>query len=101
MAEEAIEYACQKAGLKFKLKKEQKQCILDIISEKDVFALLPTGFGKTTIYALLPFVYEKLGVRDAIILIISPLISLMKDQVVNMEKYQIKSAYVGDATVEG
>jgi superfamily II DNA helicase RecQ len=36
------------------LKKEQKQIIAHLLNNKSVFALLPTGFGKSLCYALLP-----------------------------------------------
>ncbi len=47
-------------------------------------ALLPTGFGKSLIYQLLPIVSEKLGrpkSGKAIIVIVSPLVALTDDQV--------------------
>ena len=33
-----------------KLKKEQEQAVLTLIEKKDVFAILPTVFGKSLIY---------------------------------------------------
>ncbi len=45
------------------LKPEQEECLVHILNGGDVVALLPTGFGKSLIYQLLPIVSEKLGRR--------------------------------------
>ncbi len=62
---------------------EQEEYLVHILNGGDV-ALLPTGFGKSLIYQLLPIVSEKLGrpkSGKAIIVIVSPLVALMDDQV--------------------
>ena len=51
-----------------------------------MFILLPTGFGKSIIYDVLPFLFDhKLGRVDArmrsLVIVVSLLISLMADQV--------------------
>jgi len=33
-----------------KLKKEQEQAVIALLEKKNVFAVLPTGFGKSLIY---------------------------------------------------
>ncbi len=45
------------------LKPEQEECLVHILNGGDVVALLPTGFGYSLIYQLLPIVSEKLGRR--------------------------------------
>ena len=67
-----------------KLRAEQKQALLHLITGRDVFVNLPTGFGKSPIYQLAPSIVEEMShldgkIRSAIILVISPLVSLMKD----------------------
>ena len=47
------------AGLK-KVKKEQRRVIHDFVSARDVFVSLPTGYGKSFCYALLPAVFDHL-----------------------------------------
>ena len=42
-----------------KLKEEQLLAIDEFVLEKDVFVSLPTGFGKSLIYGLLPAVYDR------------------------------------------
>src|SRR2546425_4532961 len=53
----------------------QEQIIRDALSRRDVFALLPTGGGKSLCFQLPALVQPGLTV------VVSPLISLMKDQV--------------------
>ena len=50
-----------------------------------VFVLLPTGFGKSIIYEILPFLFDyKLGRLNtrirSLVVVVSPLLSLMADQ---------------------
>ena len=56
-----------------------------------MFVSLPTGYGKSIIYQLAPFIVEQMArldgiIRTAIVLVISPLVSLMKDQVTYLKK---------------
>ena len=66
-----------------KLKPPQDEIITEYVLRKDVFVSLPTGFGKSICYGCLPIVCDKLRGLDekSIALIITPLISLMTDQV--------------------
>ncbi len=62
---------------------EQEECLVHFFNGGDFVALLPTGFGKSLIYQLLPIISEKLGrpkSGKAIIVIVSPLVALMGDQ---------------------
>jgi superfamily II DNA helicase RecQ len=42
------------------LKEKQLEAILEFLSGKDVFVCLPTGYGKSLIYGILPLVYDEL-----------------------------------------
>src|SRR5438046_9504979 len=53
----------------------QEQIIRDALGGKDVFALLPTGGGKSLCFQLPALA------RSGLVVVISPLIALMKDQV--------------------
>ena len=53
----------------------QKEIINDIIKGRDVLAVLPTGGGKSICYLLPGYIFEKP------VVIVSPLLSLMEDQV--------------------
>jgi len=62
----SILYALERLGCaSVTLKEEQTACVKGIYERKDVFLWLPTGFGKSMRYEVLPFVFDdKLGRRD-------------------------------------
>ena len=64
------------------LKSQQKRAITSFLEGNDVFVSLPTGSGKSLCFALLPFAFDDFLRREgSIAIVVSPLISLMKDQV--------------------
>ena len=72
------------------LKKEQKEAICHVMNGKDVFVWLPTGFGKSLCYEVLPFIHES---PTCIVLVVSPLLSLMVNQVESLLKRGV-SAFI-------
>ena len=77
---------------------EQADTITDFLHGRDVLVCLPTGSGKSLYFALLPKVVDVLkaaiGVkfqRPNILVVITPLISLMEDQVAHFPAILIPS----------
>lgn len=65
----------------------QEETIRAVLSGRDTLALLPTGGGKSIIFQVAGLALGGLTV------VVTPLISLMKDQVDNLRKRRIKSAF--------
>ena len=77
------------------LKDKQKVVITQFVSGRDVFAALPTGYGKSLCYGCLPRVYDDLrSTSGSIVMVVSPLSALMKDQVECFKKRGVSVAMV-------
>ena len=68
-----------------KFRSLQKEIIDSVLSGQDTFALMPTGGGKSICFQIPALM------NDGICLVISPLVALMKDQVANLQKRNIKA----------
>ena len=63
----------------------QNEIIDAVLSGNDTFALMPTGGGKSICFQIPGMM------KEGICLVISPLVALMKDQVANLQKKDIKA----------
>ena len=67
----------------------------------DVFVSLPTGSGKSLCYCLLPsafdFLWQQTALRESIVIVVSPLISLMQDQLRAMIERNFTAVYIEGA----
>ena len=71
------------------MKPEQLDVAVAFIEGRDVFAILPTGFGKSLCYACLPVAFDKILKKErgySIVVVITPLLAIMKDQVCPLPK---------------
>ena len=89
------------------LKAQQREAARYVWEGKDVFVLLPTGFGKSMIYEVLPFLFDyKLGrmhgPTKSLVIVVSPLVSLMADQVTSLRKRSVMASILSSrcATID-
>ncbi|KAK3746160.1 hypothetical protein QZH41_020347 [Actinostola sp. cb2023] len=80
----------------------QKTAIEEITKyKKDMFVNLPTGFGKSLIYQALPIVVDHLrGSSGHIVAVVSPLISLMDDQVQFLKRIDVTAVNLSSLSEE-
>lgn len=69
----------------------QKEIIHALLRKEDVLAILPTGAGKSLCYQLPALL------QPGTAIVVSPLISLMQDQVVSLYKNGISAAFVNSS----
>jgi ATP-dependent DNA helicase RecQ len=76
---------CQRAASRHfdhaELRDSQKEVLSLLQTHQNVLAMMPTGSGKTLLYALPALVWP-----DALIVVLSPLIALMRDQVLRLSR---------------
>ena len=64
------------------MKEEQVVAVKAILEGKDIFVVLPTGYGKSLCYMALPFLFDAMGSEEgSIIVVVTPLTAIIKDQV--------------------
>ena len=78
------------------LKREQKPCLETVAQKRDVFGILPAGFGKSLIFHLLARLLKDLWKLDhACVLVVMPLVSIMKDQVEELIRLALRAFTIG------
>eukprot|EP00731_Ephydatia_muelleri_P005223 Em0002g1399a len=82
------------------LRSKQYDAVKSFLEGNDVFVVLPTGSGKSLCYSLLPLAFNTLlGRESSIVIVISLLKALMKDQVASLSSKDLVAAYVDADTL--
>lgn len=72
-------------------RKGQEKIVDCLLSGRDALCIMPTGAGKSICYQIPALVF------DGVTLVISPLISLMKDQVTSLVQSGVSAAYINSS----
>ena len=75
-------------------RKGQKEIVDSILSGRDALAIMPTGAGKSLCYQVPAMLLP------GVTLVISPLISLMQDQVKSLNEAGIHAAFISSSLTE-
>ena len=70
---------------------DQEKIINNVLDQNDTIAIMPTGGGKSVCYQI-PALY-----LEGITLIVSPLISLMQDQVLNLNENGVSACFLNSS----
>ncbi|WP_199616847.1 DNA helicase RecQ [Paenibacillus alkalitolerans] len=69
----------------------QREIVQDVLQGKDTLGIMPTGGGKSICYQLPALLFPGIAI------VVSPLISLMKDQVDALREYGVPAAYLNSS----
>lgn len=69
----------------------QRDIIESVLNKRDTLAVMPTGGGKSICYQVPALIF------DGVTVVVSPLISLMQDQVANLESAGIHSVFLNSS----
>jgi len=93
----AVSSVCSKFGIS-RLNSFQMKAISEFSKGKsDIYVNLPTGYGKSLIYQALPSVFDTLTDSLAhVVVVVSPLVNLMRDQVQSLRSIGISAVSLSD-----
>lgn len=73
----------------------QKDIIENVLQKRDTLAIMPTGGGKSLCFQIPSLIF------DGLTIVVSPLISLMKDQVDQLTAYGVSAAFLNSSLAPG
>lgn len=95
----AVSFALKQLRLQVTPKAEQLWAIRAAYDGRDAFVCLPTGFGKSLCYQVLPFVMDqKRESSGSAVIVVSPLVALMEDQVSGLRKRKVNASIITSST---
>jgi len=76
----------------------QEEAVTTFLLGRDVFLSLPTGYGKSFCYSCLPLVFDTINMKNSfsVIIVVSPLNALMKDQVNALSAKGVKAVHINE-----
>ena len=81
------------------LKPKQLKALELLYRRKDVMAVFPTGYGKSLIFQLLPFLHAEN--KNAKVIVVSPLNSIITDQMTTLKSRGIQAGVLPNFQVTG
>ena len=79
----------------FGIRDKAEGSTVEFVSRKDVFILLLTGYGKSVYYATILLIFDQLrGNIGSVVVVVSPLIALIKDQVESFKSKGLEAAFL-------
>jgi ATP-dependent DNA helicase RecQ len=90
-ADDPVEQSLRQVFGLQRFRPHQREIIDDLVAGRDAFVLMPTGGGKSLTYQLPALL------RPGVALVVSPLISLMKDQVDALRANGVRAAFYNSA----
>ena len=88
------------AASNLNLKNEQEQAVRELLSARDVLAVLPTGFGKSRIFQAFTTVKDAEENGRVVVLVVAPLTSIIKDQIFQLNTLGYPAAALSELKSE-
>ncbi|XP_053376978.1 uncharacterized protein LOC123531137 [Mercenaria mercenaria] len=100
--QKSIEYAKKSLKIAFEFSDKQLEAMESLYNLRDTLAVLPTGSGKSVIFQVLPWLLQKPLKADKplVVIIISPLNSLMQDQVTSLCEKGIPACFLNTSATK-
>jgi ATP-dependent DNA helicase RecQ len=80
-----------------KFREGQLEVINNILDKKDTLAVMPTGGGKSICFQIPSLIFSQNKNNPKVTIVVSPLISLMKDQVDSLNSKGISACYLNSS----